>query len=95
MLRLTAFNQRRGQMKSAAQLRFFASHLTIIALVIEARQMKNSMQRENLHLLRRGMPKLQRILHGNFGADRNIASGHALSSWSGGERCSGGESRER
>jgi hypothetical protein len=48
---LGSFDQPRRQSERSAQLHFPARHLTIIALMIEARQMENSVQRQNLDLL--------------------------------------------
>jgi hypothetical protein len=42
-------------------------HLTIIALMVKARQMKDSVQRQNLYLLNRRMSKAKGILECNVG----------------------------
>jgi hypothetical protein len=57
-VRLDSLDQRSRQSKRATQFRFLAGHFTIIALMIEARQMKNSVQRQNLDFLRYRMPEL-------------------------------------
>ena len=71
--RLDSFNQGGRQPKRPAQLRFLARHFTIIALMVKARQMQYSVQRQNLDFLRRGMPEAERILKRNVGGDRDLA----------------------
>jgi len=47
--------------------------MPIIALMIEACQMENSVQQQYLHLDRRGMTKIRGISAGNFGGNGDLA----------------------
>jgi hypothetical protein len=60
---------------------FFAGHLAIIALVIEARQMQDAVQRQNFHLVCHRMTQAPGVLPGNVRRDRYFpGNAFALSS---------------
>jgi hypothetical protein len=67
-----AFDQSGGKLEHSAEVRLFPRHLTIIALVVQTRQMKNSVQGQDLHLGANGMAQTSRILRGNIGGNRNL-----------------------
>jgi len=53
--RLCSLDQSHGQLKPPTQAEFLAPHLAIIVLVIEARKMKDAVQRQNFDFLGQGM----------------------------------------
>src|SRR5271165_71789 len=61
------------QAKLAAQRSFLTSHLSIVALVVESCQMKNSMQHKNFDLLSWGVPELRSIARCDVSTNRDIA----------------------
>lgn len=69
---LRALNQRGRQFQAPSQLAFFASHLTVIVLVIEASQVKDPMQGKNFYFFRQGMLKQIGIIAGNVSGDRYL-----------------------
>jgi len=73
VLRERTLDQSNRQAEHLTEFLFFARHLTIIALVVKTRQMKNSVQRENLHFLGRRVSEAQSILQGNLGGDGDLA----------------------
>ena len=70
---LNSFDQGCRQFKRSAQCQFFARHFTIIALVVKARQMKNSMQCKDLDFVGNGMPQPYGVLQRDVGGDRDVA----------------------
>jgi hypothetical protein len=70
---LDSLNQASRQPERPAQCGFLARHFTIIALVVKARQMKDSVQRQNLDFLGGGMSEPGRILQCNVGGDGDFA----------------------
>ncbi|HZW92086.1 MAG TPA: hypothetical protein VFF64_03860 [Candidatus Eremiobacteraceae bacterium] len=69
---LRALNQRGRQFQAPSQLAFFASHLAVIVLVIEASQVKDSVQDKNFYFFRQRMLKQVGIIAGNVGGDRYL-----------------------
>ena len=74
--RLRSFDQSRLQFQLPPQPAFFASHLAIIALVIEARQMQDSMQRQNFHLVGNRVAQARGVFPGDVRGNCHI-SGNA------------------
>src|SRR5271165_734637 len=68
-----SLNQGLRHPKRQSQFGFFARHCTIIALVVKARQMENSVERQNLDFLGNGMSETYGILARNVGRDGNVA----------------------
>ena len=68
-----------GQFQQPAQCDLLARHLSIIALVVKARQMKNSMQRQNLDFRGRRMSEAGCVLRGDVGGDCDLAGKKPLS----------------
>lgn len=56
-----------------AECRFLARHLSIIALMIEARQMQNSVEGEDFHFHRGGVAIPEGIVSGDVGGNRDLA----------------------
>jgi len=70
---LDTLNQRSRQAKLAAQCGFLTRHCTIIALMVETRQMENSMQCQNLDFVGGGMSEPRGILHGDVPRDGDLS----------------------
>lgn len=70
---LSAFDQRLRQVQSPTKFRFLSRHSSIIALMIEARQMKNSVECQNFNFCRGGMAKPNCVLDSNLAGDRNFS----------------------
>ena len=71
--RSAALDQSGGQPKFPAQVRLFALHFAIIALVIVTRQMKNSMQCQDSNFLGCGVTQASGILGCDLRRDGNFA----------------------
>ena len=67
------FDQCSRQPECPAQLCFFPRHLTIIALMIKARQMQDSVQGQNLDFLRQRDVLDDGVLTRNVGGDGDVA----------------------
>jgi len=72
---LRPLNEADRQSQFPAQLCFFARHLTIIALMIEACQMEQAVEGEDLDLLSGGVAEAQCVLSGDISRDSDL-SGH-------------------
>ena len=66
-------DQSSGQAQRRAQPALLPFHLPMIALMVEARQMQNSMQRQNLHFVRGRVSQLRRALLRHVCGNRNLA----------------------
>jgi hypothetical protein len=77
-LRLRPLDQASLQLQSLPQSAFLASHLAIIPLVIEARQMENSVQHENFYLRSQRVTQAGGILPCDLRGYREVAR-HLLS----------------
>jgi hypothetical protein len=68
------------------QFFFFPGHLALVAFVIVAAQMQDSVQRENFDFFGGRVPKGARIVGGDFRRDSNIAREVRLQARQGGKR---------
>jgi len=64
-----AFDQTGFQLQLPPQAALFAGHLTVITLVIEAREMENAVERQNFYLVGKRMIEAQGVLPGNVGGN--------------------------
>lgn len=71
---LRPFNEARFELQLQTQLAFLIGHLAIIALVVEACQMENSVQGKNFYLCCEGVSEALGTVSGNFRRNRQIAS---------------------
>ncbi len=70
---LGSFDQGSRQTERPAQYRLFARHFTIIALMVKACQMKDSVQRQDLDFLGHGVTEAEGVFEGDIGGDRDFA----------------------
>jgi hypothetical protein len=70
---LYTFDQTTLQLQLPPQSAFFASHLAIIALVIETCQMQDAVQRQYFHLVRNGMPQAPSVLSRDVGGNCHVS----------------------
>lgn len=73
LMLLGAFDKGATQLQSPPQLSFFASHLAVIVFVVEAGQVKDSVQNQNFHFFRQRMSEVVGIVPGNVRGDRHLA----------------------
>jgi hypothetical protein len=71
---LRSLDQAGVQIQSLPQLQFFPSHRAVIVLVIEAGEMKDSVQRKNLDLFRNGVIQAAGILASDVSGDCDLSS---------------------
>jgi len=68
-----ALGERRWKSERPAQTYFLTCHFAIIALMVEARQMEDSVENKNLHLQGAGMAEAAGVIEGNIGRDRDLS----------------------
>ena len=66
-------NQARRQPQFPPQLRLARSHLARVLLVVEARQVQQSVQQQHPHLVAQRMPKLRRLPRRHLKRNRQVA----------------------
>jgi hypothetical protein len=71
-MRLSSLDQTHLQLQLQPHPALFASHLAIIALVIEACQVKDAMQHQNFHFVRHRMPETLGVLAGDVGRNHDV-----------------------
>src|ERR1019366_2575088 len=81
--RLCPLDQTRFQSQLPPQPALFAGHFAMVALVIEARQVQDAMQRQNLHLIRHRVAQARRIFPGDVRGNCHISgNGPCLAAFS-------------
>jgi hypothetical protein len=76
--RFRALDQPSRQPEPSPQRYFLTRHLPVVALMIETRQMKYSVQSKNLHFLRNGVAQAHSILRRDIGRNCDVASHQPL-----------------